>query len=1222
MNRSVYIFGIILVVVGNISFALAAEACPSNYTSVAFVGAGCPCNPIGNLRIGLCSRGYVCAQPWTGLPQQALGALAAPSAPVAELSASNPLATPPFTCQPCAYGQYCPDGSVLPPSSSPLIQMAISQLSCPPGRYCPTPGEAFPCLPGSFCAQGSVQPITCNISVLVDSYPSLPMPTRPTTVYESVYVRGQQFAGNQCPGNSSTPTDACPPGFYCPSPGQAETCPTGYYCKQGSQTPSKCPALTSCPEGSFKATLSWTGFIMLAGVLGVLWISYLLMTATLRMNQRKLGRTQAARERLWKLLNPLFASQQYSKSQAFPAIMGPSGAGKSTFLNVIMGKTAGLGQVTGGIRANGREMRPEDLRGIVGFVPQEDIVHEDLTVRENLVYSARLRLSAAKPLREQLAIVDDVVNVLQLRHVQHSVVGSAERRGISGGQRKRVNIGMELVAKPSILFMDEPTSGLDSTAAAEILGALKRMAGLGMNIITVIHQPRFSIFSLFDDVMLLCKGGKLAYLGPSRLALPYMESVGFTLPPNENPADFAMDVLSGSVPRVNHPIFQPEDLVPLWEAHGLSWVKTQESIPAVIFNRSSGTATTSPPAAEAVDPEQLRLLEEGFDAADDDGDEAIDGAGLKVLLRGIGLEPTAADINMIIAELAEPRSGLIIKSEFMQYVRYGGRPPTADAPTPTRAVGGSQRRVDSLYRVYSIEQYTLGNALSELAAANLPAGLKSDPPTSLKTMAAAAMEMQQAPGSLSPSSSPGLSLQNSSKNELSLVQNTILEENESDTETVRSTSLTSVNSLELPKSVAVIAPGGKGVSAGDSEDVSNTNYARNGSIIKLPDDLPLQPTYFTSRVMHALGLDAGGGQLRSTPGVFGQLYILIVRAGVKWARNWGTRFADLMLLIVAAIACGAMHGTGSVATDVRGQCTLVLLTLGILSASTSLTVFGKDKLIFWRENASGVAVLPYFLANTILNLIDVALHPLVFLAIYTSMTLPSISLGMYYLVGLLVVWWTSSAGCLISVLVNNSANALVASVAVVMIAGGFINGVSPNYREMSPTTKKITSLSYNRWAVEAVVIGSYENYPEYMWPLSKALINLAGYCGLDGSGVPPISKSSKGNYVTASNAPAWDDPWQTPDAISPTPSANLQEQDIEVYCAGYMEYALLVIFLEGLILRLATLLALYICPRGMTLEPVAAGLTSLWKKMREAFKRNKVKRRTTTVGGRLGGGAV
>lgn len=94
------------------------------------------------------------------------------------------------------------------------------------------------------------------------------------------------------------------------------------------------------------------------------------------------------------------------------------------------------------------------------------------------------------------------------------------------------------------------------------------------------------------------------------------------------------------------------------------------------------------------------------------------------------------------------------------------------------------------------------------------------------------------------------------------------------------------------------------------------------------------------------------------------------------------------------------------------------------------------------------------------------------------------------------------------------------------------------------------------------------------------------------------------------------------DAVSPTPSANLEEQDIGIYCSGYMEYALVAIFLEGLILRLATLLALYICPRGMTLEPVAARLTSLWNKMREAFKRNKVKRRTTTMGGRSGGGAV
>jgi len=202
-----------------------------------------------------------------------------------------------------------------------------------------------------------------------------------------------------------------------------------------------------------------------------------------------------------------------------------------------------------------------------------------------------------------------------------------------------------------------------------------------------------------------------------------------------------------------------------------------------------------------------------------------------------------------------------------------------------------------------------------------------------------------------------------------------------------------------------------------------------------------------------------------------------------------------------------MHGTGSGPNDIRGHTALVMLTLGIISATTSLSVFGRDKLVFWREEASGVAVLPYFLSNTFVNLIDVAIQPLVFLSIYQSMTLPSIPFAMHYLIGMLVVWWCSSAGCLISVLISQPANALVAAVAIVMIAGGFINGVSPNYRELGTTTKRITALSYNRWAVEAVVISSYRHFPPYMWPLTKALINVAGYCGLDKSGVPSINSS-------------------------------------------------------------------------------------------------------------------
>lgn len=217
-----------------------------------------------------------------------------------------------------------------------------------------------------------------------------------------------------------------------------------------------------------KANLSWVGFILLAAILAGLWISYLILVTAIRVNQRRLQRTQVARERLWKMLNPIFASHHHSTSfRAFKsirpkldleytnlgltlhdgttilsgvtgkfehsrvsAIMGPSGAGKSTFLSVIMGKAAAMGTVTGHVTVNGRDMHPRELKGIVGFVPQEDIVHEDLTVRENLVYSARLRLSAGKTVKEQMEVVDDVINCLQLRHIQHNVVGSPERRGV------------------------------------------------------------------------------------------------------------------------------------------------------------------------------------------------------------------------------------------------------------------------------------------------------------------------------------------------------------------------------------------------------------------------------------------------------------------------------------------------------------------------------------------------------------------------------------------------------------------------------------------------------------------------------------------------------------------------------------------------------------------------------------------------------------------------
>ncbi len=151
--------------------------------------------------------------------------------------------------------------------------------------------------------------------------------------------------------------------------------------------------------------------------------------------------------------------------------------------------------------------------------------------------------------------------------MRHSVVGDENERGISGGQRKRVNIGMELVADPTVLFLDEPTSGLDASTAKEVCESLRRVTEKGMTVIAVIHQPRYEIFQMFHDVMLMGKGGKVVFSGPSESALAYFEQLGFHCPAHSNPADFFMDVISGLKPREGHPEFTTDDLPRLWETH-------------------------------------------------------------------------------------------------------------------------------------------------------------------------------------------------------------------------------------------------------------------------------------------------------------------------------------------------------------------------------------------------------------------------------------------------------------------------------------------------------------------------------------------------------------------------------------------------------------------------------------------------------------------------------
>ena len=177
---------------------------------------------------------------------------------------------------------------------------------------------------------------------------------------------------------------------------------------------------------------------------------------------------------------------------------------------------------------NGEERELNSISNLVGFVPQDDVMHRELTVRETLKYYARLRnrKTALRPWghREIERRVQDVIEVLGIGHIVDSPIGDEAKRGISGGQRKRVNVGMEMVADPSLLFLDEPTSGLDSTTSYELVTALSNLALKGVNVIAVLHQPSFQLYEQFQNVLLLGAGGRTVYLGPANGALGYFTS--------------------------------------------------------------------------------------------------------------------------------------------------------------------------------------------------------------------------------------------------------------------------------------------------------------------------------------------------------------------------------------------------------------------------------------------------------------------------------------------------------------------------------------------------------------------------------------------------------------------------------------------------------------------------------------------------------------------------
>lgn len=204
-------------------------------------------------------------------------------------------------------------------------------------------------------------------------------------------------------------------------------------------------------------------------------------------------------------------------------IMGASGSGKSTLLNVLNGTEK---PSSGRVRINGIDIheRPEKVQGVIGYIPQDDLLMEDLTVFENLYYAARLCFGQTA--KEECAEkVEKLLMQLGLSEIRNLKVGSPLQKTISGGQRKRLNIGLELLREPTLLFVDEPTSGLSSRDSENIMDLLKELALRGKMVFVVIHQPSSDIFKMFDTLLILDVGGFQIYYGNPVEAVVYFRDI-------------------------------------------------------------------------------------------------------------------------------------------------------------------------------------------------------------------------------------------------------------------------------------------------------------------------------------------------------------------------------------------------------------------------------------------------------------------------------------------------------------------------------------------------------------------------------------------------------------------------------------------------------------------------------------------------------------------------
>nr|AAP80385.1 ABC transporter [Gossypium hirsutum] len=237
----------------------------------------------------------------------------------------------------------------------------------------------------------------------------------------------------------------------------------------------------------------------------------------------------------------------YAEPGTLTALMGPSGSGKSTLLDALSSRLAANAFLSGTILLNGRKTKLSF--GTAAYVTQDDNLIGTLTVRETISYSARLRLPDTMPWSAKRDLVEGTIIEMGLQDCADTVIGNWHLRGISGGEKRRVSIALEILMRPRLLFLDEPTSGLDSASAFFVTQTLRGLSRDGRTVIASVHQPSSEVFELFDQLYLLSEG-KTIYFGQASEAYEFFAQAGFPCPALRNPSDHFLRCINSDFDKV------------------------------------------------------------------------------------------------------------------------------------------------------------------------------------------------------------------------------------------------------------------------------------------------------------------------------------------------------------------------------------------------------------------------------------------------------------------------------------------------------------------------------------------------------------------------------------------------------------------------------------------------------------------------------------------------